>query len=123
MATLNGNVLVRNPETGDKVVLLAGTEVPDWAIDTIGEHLTSMTLPTNKTENPDNDPIPAESQDVDPNGEHEEEELESYEDLTKEELKAEAKERGLSGYGSLNKEELVALLEEDDEAQAEIEEA
>lgn len=124
MATLNGNVVVRD-ERGEIVVLLAGTEVPEWAQAQIGDHLTAMTLPTGDQDQIVNDipnvPVPEENPDNDQDPDDDGEEIESYTELTKDELKAEAKERGLSGYGSLNKDELVSLLEEDDAAQAEIE--
>jgi len=133
MATLNANVLVRN-ENGDKVVLLAGNEVPEWAVDQLGEHLTALTLPSERGENPDEDPasagypgsngtenelVPGDEEEVD---EEEEDEELAYSEWTKEQLKAEAKERELTGYGSASKEDLVKLLEADDAIQAETEE-
>lgn len=39
MARLSQNTLVRNPETGEISVLNAGTEVPKWAADMVGEHV------------------------------------------------------------------------------------
>ena len=47
MATLNANTIVRNGL--EIVVLYAGDEVPEWAVDQIGEHLLTE------------DPAPAEA--------------------------------------------------------------
>ena len=42
-AKLTEGTLVRNPETGDLVSLLAGGEIPAWAESLVGDHLKSET--------------------------------------------------------------------------------
>lgn len=39
MAKLTANVMVRNPKTGDPTLLMAGSEVPEWASDQVGNHV------------------------------------------------------------------------------------
>ena len=43
MAKVNVTTVVRNPTTFESVVLLAGDEVPEWAV--VGDHLTSAKAP------------------------------------------------------------------------------
>lgn len=51
MATLNANTIVRRGY--EAVVLYAGDEVPDWAADQIGEHLTkAVEQPEEQAESP-----------------------------------------------------------------------
>lgn len=38
MVVLSVNVVLANPETGEPVVLEAGSEIPDWAAAAIGDH-------------------------------------------------------------------------------------
>lgn len=125
---LTANVVVRKDE-GEIVVLREGEVVPDWAVDQLGDHLTSgISTPATDDEvdaaDDDAPGVPVESapaseggQVVD-NGEVDddetEEEVEPYAEWNKADLKAEAKGRQLSGYSDLSKEELVSLLEEDD---------
>lgn len=40
MAKVNANTVLADPETGQPVVLLAGEDVPGWAKDLVGDHLT-----------------------------------------------------------------------------------
>ena len=40
---LTEGTLVRNPETGDLVSLMAGGEIPAWAESLVGDHLKSET--------------------------------------------------------------------------------
>lgn len=37
MPTLNANTIVTHPKTGEPVVLLAGDEIPEWALEPQGE--------------------------------------------------------------------------------------
>jgi len=132
--TLTANVVVRDQEN-NIVVLQSGEELPEWAVSQVGEHVLGGVTTTTEdplkhdtgdlriVKNEDGTEVSinyADDTDEDP---EEEDGEESYEDLTKDDLKAEAKDRGLSGYSSLSKEELISLLEEDDEARAEGEEA
>jgi hypothetical protein len=39
MAKLTDNTIVVHPETGEPVLLAATGEVPDWAVDLVGDHL------------------------------------------------------------------------------------
>lgn len=39
MPHLTGNTIVRNPDDQQLVVLRAGQEVPDWAVEQVGDHL------------------------------------------------------------------------------------
>lgn len=46
MATLIDNTVVEHPETGERVTLFAGQEIPDWAEDLIGGHLVEAAAET-----------------------------------------------------------------------------
>ena len=47
--------MVRNPESGDIVALLGGTEVPEWAESLIGEHLIAGNAEAAEQTEPDAD--------------------------------------------------------------------
>ena len=47
--------MVRNPESGDIVALLGGTEVPEWAESLIGEHLIAGKAEAAEQTEPDAD--------------------------------------------------------------------
>lgn len=128
--TLNANVIVRD-QNNETRVLLAGTEVPEWAEGQLGDHLTALTLPSEKPareEDPAAEGYPGANQngtEENPDDDFDEdadEEDAPYSEWTKEELKAEAKQRELTGYGSASKDDLVKLLEADDAIQSETEE-
>ena len=46
---LTEGTLVRNPETGDLVSLMAGGEIPAWAESLVGDHLKSETPAESET--------------------------------------------------------------------------
>jgi len=128
---LTANVVLRKDDY-ELVVLREGEVVPDWAVELLGDHLTGgVSRPATDEEiaNADGDApgVPLESapaseggtadvEGYDSESDEDDEEEVDYNDLTKDELKDEAKTRGLSGYSSLSKDELVSLLEEDDAA-------
>ena len=56
-AKLTEGTLVRNPETGDLVSLLAGGEIPAWAESLVGDHLKSET--PDESDTPDESETPA----------------------------------------------------------------
>lgn len=130
--TLTANVVVRDQED-NVVVLHTGEELPDWAVDQVGEHVlggvTTTTVDPLKhdagdltlVKNPDGTEVSINHADdtEDADDEDSEDEEVPYSEWSKDDLKSEAKARGLSGYSSLSKEELTSLLEEDDAAQAE----
>lgn len=39
MSTLSATTVLAHPGSGEPFVLLAGSEVPDWAVDMVGDHL------------------------------------------------------------------------------------
>ena len=73
MATLIANVLVRHPDTGDLVVLLAGEALPDWAVSLVGGHALGDARPSPEPgsapeSEPEPDPEPEPSPDSEPGG-------------------------------------------------------
>ena len=64
-AVLAGNVLVRNPATGELVVLLAGEALPDWAASLVGGHALGDARPEPETE-PGPDPRPDQESEPSP---------------------------------------------------------
>lgn len=54
---LTEGTLVRNPETGDLVSLMAGGEIPAWAESLVGDHLKSET--PDESEAPEGSETPA----------------------------------------------------------------
>ena len=59
-AKLTEGTLVRHPETGDLVSLLAGGEIPAWAESLVGDHLKSES--PDESETPDESDTPDESE-------------------------------------------------------------
>lgn len=129
--TLTANVVVRNQEN-DIVVLKSGEELPEWAVDQVGEHVlggvTTTTADPYKADagdltivkNEDGTEVSVNhADDTEQPADEEDEDVPPYSEWSKTDLKAEARGRGLSGYSNLSSDELVSLLEEDDAANAE----
>lgn len=38
MAKLTANVVVAHPDTNEPVVLVEGSDLPDWAVELVGDH-------------------------------------------------------------------------------------
>lgn len=45
MAKLNANTAVMRPDTLEVVTLAEGDDVPEWAVELVGEHLVDMAEP------------------------------------------------------------------------------
>jgi hypothetical protein len=130
MAKKFNTYVVVHKDPAEDVWFAPGDEVPDWALELVGDHVyggdheaddevdVRLTDPHYEDDDPDTQfqtaiTLPPEEggtvEDVD--------DEESYEDLTKDQLKELAEERGLAHSGT--KAELVARLEEYDAADEE----
>lgn len=109
------NVVLARNAGGEVTEFKIGDNVPQWAIDRVGDHVsqgTTRAVDAPAPVTPGNDTLtdpetPAEAQEV--------EEEDSYADWTKEALKDEAKAREIEGISKMTKDELIAVLEADDE--------
>lgn len=128
--TLTANVVVRDSE--DQIVVLkTGEELPEWAVDQVGEHVLGGVTTTTEdplkhdagnltiVKNEDGTEVSVNHADDTEPADEEDEDVPPYSDWSKTDLKAEARGRGLSGYSNMSSDELVSLLEEDDAANAE----
>lgn len=101
-----------------------GEEVPQWAIDKVGDHASQGV--TRSAEDPAPSETPVDTgvstqvlSDDDVPAEDPEEDLDSYLNWTKAELKDEAKGRNIEGFSKMSKEELAEALDADDAANTE----
>lgn len=114
------NVVLARHRGGETTEFSIGDEVPQWAIDRVGDHVSQGT--TRAADAPA--PVVTNDESADENTgaadaadtSTAEEKEDTYASWTKDELKEEVKARELEGYNSkLSKDDLVALLEADDE--------
>ena len=125
------NVVLARHRGGELTQFSIGDEVPEWALELVGEHASQGTTRAANA--------PVASAPVDTNGadvegaaeaaaiaaanaaadadgdDEEEDDIDSYEEWTKADLKDEARSREIEGFSSMNKEELIAALEKHDE--------
>lgn len=134
----NAHVAVHR-DPADVVWFAPGDEVPDWALELVGDHVyggshegdeevdVRLTDPHNEEDDPEGKfqtaitLPPEEGGTVEDLGDSDDDLEESYDDLTKDQLKELCEERELPVSG--NKAELIARLEEDDATEDEEDEA
>lgn len=111
------NVVIAKDRGGEAVEFKIGDEVPAWAESIVGDHVSQGTTRAADAPVPENVPVDAstETQVV---ADDDDEDLDSYLNWTKAELKDEAKGREIQGYSSMSKEELAAALEANDAEEA-----
>lgn len=107
------NVVMSRNAGGEVTEFKIGDDVPQWAMDRVGDHVSQGTTRAADA------PVPVDpgvDTPVDPETPEEVvEEEDSYADWTKEALKDEAKAREIEGISKMSKDELIAALEADDE--------
>ena len=89
-----------------------GDEVPVWAVNLVGDHASQGV--TRSTDAPAASETPVDTGTSTTVVTDDDDDLDSYLNWTKAELKDEAKGRNIEGFSSMNKEELAAALEADD---------
>lgn len=95
-----------------------GDEVPEWALDRVGDHVLGQGV-TRASDAPTADDTGVDAAagatgaTETPAGEADDE-TGDYDEYSVEELKGEAKEREIKGYSKMNRDQLVAALEADD---------
>lgn len=124
MPKLTDNTVVVNPQTGEPALLAAGGDVPDWAVDLVGDHLLDgpvqrSTKTQTSSEDPEKAAMRARIADLEaaqrpPSGDGPAKP--DYDDLTLPNLRSELERRDLPTSG--NKPELVARLREHDDQQS-----
>lgn len=111
------NVVLTKSSGAEARQFKIGEEVPQWALDKVGDHasqgVTRAASDPAPSETPVDTGVPTEVLSDD----EETDDLDSYLNWTKAELKDEAKGRKIEGYSSMSKEELAAALEADDAAE------
>lgn len=109
------NVVIAKDRGGEAVEFKVGDKVPAWAEALVGDHVCQGTTRAADAPAPEDVPVDAatETQVV-----ADDEDLDSYLNWTKAELKDEAKGREIAGYSNMSKEELAAALEADDAEEA-----
>jgi hypothetical protein len=124
------HVVVRNPEDFQIITFAPGDEVPEWALNVVGDHVTQGVTQARQTseESPADDDTTVTNEDgtettaVTPEYEADDEEDEEdvpYTEWSKDDLKAEAKSRELTGLSKATVDELIEALEADDAAEEE----
>lgn len=107
------NVVLTKSSGAEARQFKIGDEVPQWAIDKVGDHASQGV--TRAADAPESSETPVDTgTSVITEADPEDDDLDSYLNWTKAELKDEAKGRNIEGYSNMNKEELAAALEADD---------
>lgn len=109
------NVVLAKQRGGEPTQFSIGDDVPEWALDRVGEHVIQGVTRASDAPEPvntgdANTDAPEESDDIPADADDD-----SYESWTKEQLKEEAKAREIEGIAKMNKDALIAALEADDE--------
>lgn len=105
------NVVLAKSPGAEAEQFSIGDEVPEWAMSLVGDHASQGT-----TRAADAPAAPATGVDTGTSVIVEEDDLDSYANWNKAELKDEAKGREIEGFSKMSKEELVEALEADDAA-------
>lgn len=109
------NVVIPHVPGGEGNQFKIGDEVPEWALNLVGDHASQGVTRAADAPEPVATPVDSsEATEVVTDDADTEEDLDSYTTWTKAELKDEAKGREIEGYSKMSKEELVAALEADD---------
>lgn len=116
------NVVLARQRGGETEQFSIGDEVPEWALDMVGDHASQGTTRAADAPEPETPvttaPVTPEAP-AEPVTPDEVDEDDTYESWTKDQLKEEAKAREIAGVSKLSKEELVAALEAFDEEDGE----
>lgn len=116
------NVVLARHRGGELTEFKVGDEVPEWALDLVGDHASqgvtrsaealAPAAPIDDTTADESAAADAAKDAAEETGD--DDDLDSYTSWTKDELKDEARAREIEGFSKMNKEELVAALEADD---------
>lgn len=110
------NVVLTKSSGAEARQFKIGEEVPQWALDKVGDHASQGVTRSSEAPAPSETPVDtgAPTEIVSEPAEDLEEDLDSYLNWTKAELKDEAKGRAIEGFSKMSKEELAAALDADD---------
>lgn len=121
------NVVLARHRGGEVSEFKVGDEVPEWAMDMVGDHVSQGTTrasdapapaaPINDTTAAVADAAEAANAAAEAAGDDDaddDDDVDSYANWTKDELKDEARAREIDGFSKMNKEELIVALEEND---------